>query len=666
MKHTLKAMLSILLVFCMVLQFVPGAVLAVGTQLHTETAAPQTDLPGNDELFAMYVEQVLYDREWVTFGTAARENLNAAEQAIYDAMKAEIEAVAANGGSTEFIFASVPGLKMEWTREELGVESIEDVTEAKAQFDAQFSLHNIITALLSDCPYDLYWYDKTVGGSMNYSMGRSGISSGDTTYWTKLTFKDLTIKLSVAGAYQGGSEYAVTDDVAKVNTAKIGAQAVVDANAGKTDYEKMAAYKEAICTMVSYNDEAASDSYTGGYGDPWQLIYVFDGDDTTRVVCEGYAKAFQYLCDLSGLDCISVSGVMAGGTGSGGHMWNIATLEGANYLVDVTNCDEGTIGAPDALFLVGNPNGSVADGYVFALHGQNIAFYYDSDILDTWTEAELTLAASDYEPPCAHTGGNATCSAKAVCDLCGCEYGELGDHVYENGICTVCGTGTILNTATQTYYGTLADALAAAKSGETLQLLHDTAASRVMVYPGVTLDLNGHELTAEYLVGFESAQVVDEVGTGKLVAGMKNVVLDEGNDMIPVYDGSGYLFTKAGFAIRQDPAYTGNVIKIDAVACPVRMDVVELLKNGAADNNLELLIRLSWESDQGTGSQKFVFTDETVSEVFISNDGSFFGYGRMFTMMITGFESIRNLKADMVIVSGTDVEYGTPQSVSIG
>ena len=33
------------------------------------------------------------------------------------------------------------------------------------------------------------------------------------------------------------------------------------------------------------------------YGDPWQLIYVFDDDPDTNVVCEGYAKAFKYEAD---------------------------------------------------------------------------------------------------------------------------------------------------------------------------------------------------------------------------------------------------------------------------------------------------------------------------------------------------------------------------------
>ena len=32
--------------------------------------------------------------------------------------------------------------------------------------------------------------------------------------------------------------------------------------------------------------------------------------------------------------------------------------------------------------------------------------------------------------PAAHTGGNATCTEKAVCSVCGAKYGELGAHVY--------------------------------------------------------------------------------------------------------------------------------------------------------------------------------------------------------------------------------------------
>lgn len=57
-----------------------------------------------------------------------------------------------------------------------------------------------------------------------------------------------------------------------------------------------------------------------------------------------------------------------------------------------------------------------------------------------------------------HTGGTATCQQKAVCDICHEEYGELGDHNFENGKCTVCGlekTGipsVTVDTSDSTYF----------------------------------------------------------------------------------------------------------------------------------------------------------------------------------------------------------------------
>ena len=80
------------------------------------------------------------------------------------------------------------------------------------------------------------------------------------------------------------------------------------------------------------------------YGNPWQLIWVFDNDDSTNVVCEGYSKAFQYLCDKgfagsSTISCDTVTGTMGGATGAGNHMWNLVTIDGDSYLADITNSD---------------------------------------------------------------------------------------------------------------------------------------------------------------------------------------------------------------------------------------------------------------------------------------------------------------------------------------
>ena len=67
---------------------------------------------------------------------------------------------------------------------------------------------------------------------------------------------------------------------------------------------------------------------------------MFDGDPDTKVVCEGYSKAFKYLVDQTAfadkslkIKCYCVSGTMDGGA----HMWNILSTTIGNFLVDVTN-----------------------------------------------------------------------------------------------------------------------------------------------------------------------------------------------------------------------------------------------------------------------------------------------------------------------------------------
>ena len=57
-----------------------------------------------------------------------------------------------------------------------------------------------------------------------------------------------------------------------------------------------------------------------------------------RAVCEGYAKATMYFCNLLGIDCIVVPGyIRSNGTA---HLWNAVKLDGQWYFVDTTWGDE--------------------------------------------------------------------------------------------------------------------------------------------------------------------------------------------------------------------------------------------------------------------------------------------------------------------------------------
>ncbi len=365
------------------------------------------DLPDSDELFEGYVEKTFYgDYGASVYSTTARDNLSEADAKIYDALKPEIAKIA--NGESESAKISIDNSllpKATFTPDELGVTSFTESTinTAKANINAEklgFDFVEICEALMYDCPYELYWFDKTIGYGISYVISYSANS---------LTVKDFKFNYIVSKDYSSsgttGTYVTSTTKTAAAKNAAANAKTVVSNNADKTDIEKLFAYKEYICGEVSYNHDAASDSYSGGYGDPWQLIYVFDNDSETNVVCEGYAKAFQYLCDLSAFSspeiyCISVTGTMAAtGETGGGHMWNVMHMDdGKNYLVDVTNSDTGTFGQDGSLFLTGYGASDGNTSYTFSnTNGSSkLTFVYDTNTTAIYSAEELALTDDIY------------------------------------------------------------------------------------------------------------------------------------------------------------------------------------------------------------------------------------------------------------------------------
>lgn len=358
---------------------------------------PDVDLPDNGDLLEGYIERLLYEgmyEDISLYGNVGKEKLTGKNLDIYNALKAYIEAIA-SGERPSTNGLEISDLTFTWTAKELGVESITGFTDElkekiSSKFAEEVSTQSIMKYLLMDCPYELYWFDKETGTESGYSMSSDGSS---------VTVSKLSFSFAVASGY--GSNYTVESaQMAAVRTAVAAAKKIVEDNKNKSDEEKLAAYKDEICKLVSYNDAAADKSQNTPYGNPWQLIWVFDGDSSTEVVCEGYSKAFQYLCDLStfadpGTRCYTVSGTMSGGTGAGRHMWNIVTLGGNSYLVDVTNCDEGTIGAPDQLFLAVPESGDIS-AYTFRCNSGAISYTYDNDQIGLLGAEILTLSETPF------------------------------------------------------------------------------------------------------------------------------------------------------------------------------------------------------------------------------------------------------------------------------
>ena len=257
----------------------------------------------------------------------------------------------------------------------------------------------------TDCPYDMFWADTSaqMNGTTDYDRGRLTLH---------LT---LTVKVSsdYAGNGQTGTSQVADAVSAKMRTAhqaSVNAQSLVSQNATKSDYQKLGAYKNYLCKNVSYNYSAAEG--TRDYGDPWQLVYAFDDNPNTNVVCEGYSKAFQYLCDMTHFSDSTIQSYLVGGMLSsadgqdGPHAWNVVSIDGISYLVDVTNCDIEGGNANDELFLAG-ASGSVDAGYKVAFTNNWLKYDYSpEETLPQYTKAELTLSPRKYDASAANMPAN--------------------------------------------------------------------------------------------------------------------------------------------------------------------------------------------------------------------------------------------------------------------
>lgn len=317
----------------------------------------------------------------------AGSRLTGADLAVYRVLKNEVAKIA-EGTRTSTVVTLPDQNALSWTLSELGAAGDSEgaaVGRLKSKVAATFHIERVYTALVSDCAYEMFW--RGAGCTCDFSYSIQG---------NRASVQDLTITFQVAEAYQDGGETTVSGDkVAAAKQAAENAKAIVAKYQDRSDYEKLAAYCQEICRLVSFDFAATADG--APYGDPWQLVNVFDGDPDTNVVCEGYSKAFQYLCDLSEFDgdivCRTVTGSMSGGD----HMWNVVQMEdGKNYLVDVTNCDSGDTGALDRQFLAGGTRGDGGRTYIIPLNPGSMTYVYRDEQKDLYTDGWLALSDSAY------------------------------------------------------------------------------------------------------------------------------------------------------------------------------------------------------------------------------------------------------------------------------
>ncbi len=144
-----------------------------------------------------------------------------------------------------------------------------------------------------------------------------------------------------------------------------------------SEYEREKMIHDRLAAKVTYT---FSDNAHTAYG------ALVEG----KAVCEGYARAFQYLCYQSGIQCLIVSGTSTNPSNDKpeSHAWNMAKIDGDYYHVDVTWDDQ-----------------------------EETLFYAYFNLNDKMIEDEHTIGKDNYDlPKCSATTANYFMKNKCALD----------------------------------------------------------------------------------------------------------------------------------------------------------------------------------------------------------------------------------------------------------
>ena len=346
------------------------------------------------------------------------------EQKLYNDLLPKMRSIAEGDLNSSKVVISVGSYfpKTTYTKSDLGVSSFVNSTETALSDEAITKIDNelnmdfgkVTFALFTNKPFEMYWFDKTNMNTSYSYIDKVNISGDRNTMDTSQI--ELIFEFPVEKEYSATNATKTLDlnsTLTKSVSTKTQAKAKEVVNQvtsnNKTHYDILKAYMDWVCGAVDYNQTV---KLTDDYGNPWQMVWVFDDDDSTKVVCEGYSKAFKYLCDLTpeltndGIEVYLMLGDLGGnGITPQPHMWNVVHMtDGKNYLVDCTNMDPQAIKweNENLLFMAGAPkesgtaDGQASDKYSFSDGKTDVNFTYSSLVMSLFTPVERDLASTSY------------------------------------------------------------------------------------------------------------------------------------------------------------------------------------------------------------------------------------------------------------------------------
>ncbi len=173
-------------------------------------------------------------------------------------------------------------------------------------------------------------------------------------------------------------------------------------------------------------------------------------------------------------------------------------------------------------------------------------------------------------------------------------------------------------------YATVADAFEVVKNGETIRLLKNVTVGQIIIPAGITLNLNGKTMKADYVLGLNDSQLIDSTApavVGKIIVAKKNMALSKDNEYLPVYDAAAgaYLFTR----LLHSHAIDNTGVRPIYSTGPLVKEYVHPLLNTesvVAASGVDVIIRLTWTDSDGqyTGSQDYAYFDHSIARVIAS------------------------------------------------
>lgn len=307
----------------------------------------------------------VYAKSTVKRASWSLSKLSASERQMYDHFISELERILREGGSTKITF---------------------DISQDGLTSENQ----------VSDLWKKLYTYASNNHPELLCYEEINPDEPDEDNIQTASDFSQFTVSIGVDKSYRGADEFTLDrSTLQKVTTAESTAEQVISDNSGKGIYDTIRAYADWISEHVSYDhswDSTPDSEITSN--SPWSMIAVFDNDPSTNVVCEGYSKAFQYLMDHTqrfvdaGIVSKLVTSTKLVDGNDNGHMWNVVTIDGKNYIVDVTWYDNDSDSYNDSYLLGGQ---ATVDADTEGYHT------YDQDTTDFYTQDELRLSGTAYD-----------------------------------------------------------------------------------------------------------------------------------------------------------------------------------------------------------------------------------------------------------------------------